>query len=313
MRATGFAAVFALLAAMTASAAPRLATNVSTQPGAAFRECRDCPEMIVLPVGQFTMGSPETEKERFRNEGPQHAVTIPRSLAMAAYTVTVGEYRRFVTATRRATPDSCRVYDPSFADHDLVRVLGKNWQRPNFKQGDRHPVVCVTWDDTGAYIAWLNRSLGHSAGAGPYRLPSEAEWEYAARGGTTTAFYWGEEIDRTRANYGPDKLPFGPMASGVDRWLYTSPVGAFPPNAWGLYDMAGNVWQFTQDCWQDSYDGAPSDGSPRRDAKCDERVVRGGSWFKIPTGERAAKRGQGKAVDLKGAHEIGFRLVRDLP
>lgn len=269
--------------------------------------------MVVIPSGAFTMGSPASEKERFKNEGPQHRVAIARPFAMSTYPVTVAEYRRFVRATNRTSPNSCRVYDRSFADHDLVRVLGKNWRNPNFRQGDRNPVVCVTWDDAISYIDWLNRSLGLADGEGVYRLPSEAEWEYAARAGTTTPFYWGETIDRTRANYGSEKLPFGPGTSGADRWMYTSPVGSFPPNRWGLYDMVGNVWQFTQDCWHDTYDGAPTDGSPRREAKCDERAVRGGSWFKIPTGERAAKRGHGKVVDLEGNHEIGFRLVRDLP
>jgi formylglycine-generating enzyme required for sulfatase activity len=306
-------AATALFFGSAASAGPNLPATPSLQPGEMFRECRNCPEMVVIPSGAFTMGSPDTEKDRFRNEGPQHRVTISHAFALAAYPVTVREYRRFVRATGRPTPDSCRVYDTSFADHDLVRVLGRNWQRPNFAQNDNHPVVCITFDDARTYIAWLNREVSAAGGTARYRLPSEAEWEYAARGGTATPFYWGSEISRDRANYGPERLPFGPMAAGADRWLYTSPVGAFPPNPFGLYDMAGNVWQFTEDCWRDSYEGAPSDGSPRGEAKCDERVVRGGSWFKIPTGERSAKRGEGKPVDLKGAHEIGFRVARDLP
>lgn len=308
-----------LLAATTGGqAVGRYANTVEpiSQPGTKFRECRNCPEMVVVPAGSFTMGSPDSEVGRFKNEGPEHRVEIPRPFAIATNVVTRGEYRRFVRATRRATPDSCRIYDPSFADSDLVRVLGKSWRYPNFAQTDNHPVVCVTWDDARAYIDWLNvqlRGTSKASGAsGPYRLPTEAEWEYAARGGTTTAYYWGAEIRRSEANYGPDQLPFAPVAKGEDRWEYTSPVGAFPPNPFGLYDMAGNVWQITQDCWHDSYAGAPSDGTARAEGKCDERVVRGGSWFKPPTGERSAKRGQGKVVDLKGNHEIGFRVVREL-
>ena len=200
----------------------------------------------------------------------------------------------------------------SFVDADLVRVRGKNWRRPNFRQAGNHPVVCISWDDARAYVDWLNSQVSRSSNTGPYRLPSEAEWEYAARAGTTTPFYWGSEIDRARMNYGPEDLPFAAVAKGADRWEYTSPVGAFPPNPFGLYDMAGNVWQFTQDCWHDSYAEAPADGSARADGKCDERAVRGGSWFKPPMGERSAKRGQGKVADLKGNHEIGFRVVRDL-
>ena len=293
-----------------------LAAQPRPEQGTRFRECRNCPEMVVVPAGTFTMGSPEAEVGRFRTEGPEHRVEIRRPFAIGIYDITVGEYRQFVRTTHRTVPDSCRVYDVSFADNDLVRVRGKNWVRPNFRQTDNHPVVCVTWDDAQAYIDWLNGQVRRPSearvSAGPYRLPTEAEWEYAARAGTTTPYYWGTEIDRSKANFGPDEPRFAPVAKAEDRWEYTSPVGAFPPNAFGLYDMAGNVWQFTQDCWHESYAGAPNDGTARADGKCDERVVRGGSWFKPPTGERSAKRGQGKVVDLKGNHEIGFRVVREL-
>nr|WP_254606308.1 SUMF1/EgtB/PvdO family nonheme iron enzyme [Sphingomonas bacterium] len=120
-------------------------------------------------------------------------------------------------------------------------------------------------------------------------------------------FYWGTAIRRENANYGPDEAAFAPVAKGADRCGYTSPVESFPPNAFGLHDMAGNVWQFTADCWRATYDGAPIDGSAVAGGKCDERVVRGGSWFKPPAGERSAKRGEGTVADLKGSDEIGFR------
>ena len=285
----------------------------SAPPGTRFRECRSCPEMVMIPAGHFAMGSAEDEKGRFKKEGPVHHVKIARPFAMAINPVTRGEWRRFMRTTGRKDPEACRIYDVSFADHDLVRVYGKNWRRPNFAQTDAHPVVCITWDDACAYAVWVNGQIGASGGTGPYRLPTEAEWEYAARAGTTTPYYWGNEISRAQTNYGPETLPFAPVASGADRWEYTSPVGAFPANPWGLHDMAGNVWQFTLDCWHETYEGAPADGSARADGKCDERAVRGGSWFKVPTGERSAMRGQGKIADLKGNHEIGFRLVRDLP
>lgn len=300
------------LATAPATAREPLTSNSASTPGARFRECGACPEMVVLPAGNFTMGSPDTERGRFKKEGPEHRVTIARPLAMAVHLVTRGEWRRFVRATGRKDPEACRIYDVSFADHDLVRVYGKNWRRPHFAQTDKHPVVCVTWDDARAYAEWVNRQMGAPGGVGLYRLPTEAEWEYAARAGTTTPYYWGSEISRAQANYGPETLPFAPVASGADRWKYTSPVGAFPANPFGLHDMAGNVWQFTLDCWHETYEGAPIDGSARADGKCDERAVRGGSWFKVPAGERTAMRGQGKVADLKGNHEIGFRLVRDL-
>lgn len=310
------AAIFVFASTTQAYPAPdNPPAQPTPEPGHRFRECRNCPEMVVIPPGTFTMGSPQTEIGRFKNEGPERRVTIAHTLAIGAYPVTRKEYRHFVRATRRPTPDSCRIYDESFVDSDLVRVRGKNWTRPNFHQRDDHPVVCISWDDALAYAAWLNSQVNSKletvGSTGPYRLPSEAEWEYAARAGTTTPYYWGNEISRSAVNYGPDELRFLPVARGEDRWKYTSPVGSFPPNPFGLFDMAGNVWQFTQDCWHDSYAVAPADGTAQTDGKCDERVVRGGSWFKPPMGERSAKRGQGKSSDLKGNHEIGFRVVRD--
>lgn len=283
--------------------------------GARFRDGIGMPEMVVIPPGSFTMGSPASEAGRFDNEGPQHPVTISHAFAMGVYDVTREEYSRFVKATGRAPTKDCRVYDGK----TLVRLVGKSWVDPNYRQTDRDPAVCVTWDDAHAYIDWLNRRMGRRSStvgalgkSGPYRLPTEAEWEYAARAGTATPFYWGAIIDRSDANYGPDELRFAPVASGADRWGYTSPVGSFRANAFGLFDMAGNVWQFTEDCWSADYARAPADGSARTDGQCDERVVRGGSWFKPPAGERSAKRGEGKIVDLAGSGEIGFRVVRDL-
>ena len=313
MRKTWAMAAFGMLLAPAASGGAAEQRAAGTR----FRDCPDCPEMIVIPAGSFTMGSPRSEEGRFENEGPQHLVTITRPFAMGVYDVTLGEYRKFANATGRPTTDGCRIYDPTFIDPQLVRVHGKNWQQPNFAQTDRDPVVCVSFEHPRAYVDWLNwqvsrASSPRAAASGPYRLPSEAEWEYAARAGTMTPFYWGSAIRRAAANYGPDELRFAPVAMGADRWEYTSPVGSFPANAFGLFDMAGNVWNFTQDCWRASYDGAPSDGSARAEAKCDERPVRGGSWFKPPSGERPAKRGEGTAANLKGNAEIGFRVVRDL-
>lgn len=289
--------------------------------GDSFRECDICPEMVVIPAGNFVMGAPEDEPGRFDNEGPQHAVEIARPFAMGTANVTVAQYRAFVEDTGHPTAEDCRI----IVGRDLVRVAGPSWQRPNFWQADDHPVVCVSRGDALAYIAWLNSRISPAATDSLYRLPSEAEWEYAARGGTVTAFYWGSEMSREQANYGLDELVFEtdeegertgifePRAEGGDHWEYTSPARAFPANPFGLYDMAGNVWQLTSDCWNASYDGAPHDGSSWREGSCDEGVVRGGSWLKPPIGERSAKRGLAAVDDLAGNHEIGFRVVRDLP
>ena len=312
---SGWATIVCVLAELV-SGGPVSAQGPVPEPGTSFRECRDCPEMKVVPRGRFTMGSPASEAGRFANEGPQHTVTIARPFAIGVYDVTVGDYSAFVRATGRPTTDECRIYDPTFVDPQLVRVRGKSWRNPNFAQTNRDPVVCVTFDDAQAYVAWLNGKVAGSASgmreAAPYRLPTEAEWEYAARAGTQTPYPWGTAITRGAANYGPDELRFAPVAIGADRWMYTSPVGSFPANGFGLFDMVGNAWNFTQDCWRDDYNGGPTDGAAYRAAQCNERVVRGGSWFKPPAGERSAKRGEGKPVDLKGNAEIGFRVVRDL-
>lgn len=279
-------------------------------PGTSFRDCPHCPKMTVLPAGNFAMGSPDSEAGRFADEGPQHPVTIPRPFAMGVYDVTVSEYRRFVRATGRAAEGGCRIFD---GVKTLVHQPDKNWRDPGFRQTDRNPVVCITWDDAHAYIDWLNGEVRKAKPAQKivYRLPSEAEWEYAARAGSKTPFYWGDAIRRTDANYGPDEPRFAPVVLGADRWAYTSPVGSFPANAFGLFDMAGNAWNMTEDCWVKTYDGAPSDGSARKDGDCSIRLVRGGSWLKPPAGERSSKRGQGKLADINN-HEIGFRVVRDL-
>jgi serine/threonine-protein kinase PpkA len=163
----------------------------------------------------------------------------------------------------------------------------------------------VSWGDAQAYAAWLSRRTGK-----PYRLPSEAEWEYAARAGSTTARPWGPELTRDRANYGAEAC-CAPAAVGADKWRFTSPVGAFPANRFGLYDMIGNVWQWVEDCGHDRYDGAPADGSAWVLGDCRTRMVRGGAWFQAPDSERSAAR----AADDAGFRiaDIGFRVARSLP
>ena len=201
------------------------------QPGERFRDCATCPEMIVVPAGSFLMGSPETEAERSDSEGPQHRVTIPAPIAVGVYEVTFAEWEACVSG------GGCGGYRPG----------DEGWGR------DRRPVINVSWEDARAYAAWLSRQTGQA-----YRLLSEAEWEYVARAGTTTAFHFGGTISASQANY-DGNYTYGGGRKGQYRER-TVAVGRFAPNAFGLYDVHGNVWEWVADCWNESYAGAPRDG-----------------------------------------------------
>jgi formylglycine-generating enzyme required for sulfatase activity len=241
-----------------------------------FRECaKDCPEMVVVPAGEFIMGSPTNEKGRHNFEGPQHKVMFAKPFAVSRFEVTFGEW------------DACAAY----GDCD-PRVSDGAWGR------DRQPVMNVTWDDAQRYVAWFSRMTGKT-----YRLLSEAEWEYAARAGTTTAYSWGDEIGKGNANCND----CGSEWDGMQ----TAPGGSFAPNAFGLHDMHGNVWEWAEDCDHHNYNGAPEDGSAwTAGSDCNSRILRGGSWNYDPAGLRAAYRSAGTA-GLRGS-SIGFRVGRTL-
>lgn len=289
----------------------------------AFRDCRDCPEMVVVPAGRFLMGSPESERGRDLIEGPQHLVTI-RRFAAGKYDVTRGEWRAFVAATRRPTISGCQWVGPT-REHEA----SANWRKLDFVQTDRHPVVCITWKDAQDYAGWLSASTHRH-----YRLLSEAEWEYAARAGTTSRYPWGSGNTHAYANHGTEKC-CGGLVQGADKWLFTSPVGAFPPNRFGLYDMSGNVLQFLADCFEPAYDPAKRDGRARTvptklmtggdladlsgTSSCDYRVVRGGDWGDQSAWVRPAARsfapppGPGVSLATYRSGGVGFRVARDLP
>lgn len=256
----------------------------------AFTDCADCPQMIVIPAGSFLMGSPQTEKGRDSSESPQHRVSIPRAFALGRYDVTRDQYAVFAREAAASADSKCDWRSPKFHGAPIA-------------QTGSEPVVCVNWAEANAYAAWLSRKTGRR-----YFLPSEAGWEYAARAGSTTARPWGENISHDAANYGAD-VCCGPLATGRDRWLYTSPVGSFPPNAFGLADMIGNVWQWTADCGED-YARTPQDGSPATTGDCTKRIVRGGGWFHGPDAARSASR----VADDAGrrAADIGFRVAADV-
>ena len=275
--------------------------------GDRFRDCPECPEMAVLPAGSYRMGSPSYEQGRQENEGPVHEVAIATPFALGVYEVTVAEFGRFVDETGYSGGSSCYTYEGG----SLEDRAGRGWRNPGFGQSGRSPVACVNWNDAQAYAAWLSRETGEQ-----YRLPSESEWEYAARAGTATARYWGEgESGQCRHANGADtsaKERYSGLivASCRDGHVHTAPVGSLTANGWGLHDMLGNVWEWTGDCWNGSYSGAPSDGSAWEYGECNERVLRGGSWNYKLSLLRAAFRSRFAAGDRNS--NVGFRVARTL-
>ena len=229
------------------------------QPGDTFVDCPSCPPMVVIPGGQFVMGSPPDELLRVANEGPQHRVTVPR-FALARTEVTFDQYRHCVQA------GAC-----SYLPRD------EGWGK-----GDR-PVIKVSVENAGDYVRWLSDVTGRR-----YRLPSEAEWEYAARGGTTTRFHTGDCLNPNQANFDA-RRPVGECPEG-ERVGKTLPVASFPPNPFGLFDMHGNVREWTLDCWNPSYEGAPADGSAWIGGDCSRAVLRSGSWRNAGGKLRSASR-----------------------
>ena len=270
--------------------------------GRVFRDCPDCPEMVVVPPGRFDMGSPASEAGRSDNEGPVHRVTIGKPFAVGVHEVTRSEFGRFVSATGHAMGNACWTYE----DEAWRNRAGRHWQAPGFPQTDRDPAVCVSWDDAQAYVAWLSRQTGRR-----YRLLSEAEWEFAARAGTRAARYWGEdESGSCRHANGVDAGAGSDETACNDGHARTAPVGSYAANAFGLHDVLGNVWEWTQDCWHDDYAGAPSDGRAWERGACKRRVVRGGSWINRPQFLRAAFR-VWNAPGYRSAN-FGFRVARAL-
>jgi formylglycine-generating enzyme required for sulfatase activity len=268
--------------------------------GMTIWDCALCPQLVVAPAGRYTIGSPENEPERGADEGPQRVVTIPYALAVGRYEVTRGQYEAFVRATGRAVGANC-VTDR--AEHGRwAPDPAATFRDPAFPQGDDHPVVCVSWEDAQAYVAWLNAQT-----RGGYRLLSEAEWEYLARAGTWDAYPWGASPDRGCADAnGADatllahypevaspawlaQYPYWATAKCSDGALNTAPVGSYRPNAFGLYDMIGNVGEWVADCYENSYANLPPSGAPN-ETNCAQRVVRGGAWGSIPRWHRSADR-----------------------
>ena len=243
------------------------------EPGAVFRDCPTCPEMVVVPAGRFRMGC-VSGRDCEDDERPVHEVEIA-SYALGVYEVRFEEYDRFATATGRARPDD------------------RGWGR-----GGR-PAINVSWQDATSYAAWLSEETGEE-----YRLPSESEWEYAARAGSTTRYHWGDDVGRNQAN----------CAGCGGRWddeNRTAPAGSFAANGWGLHDMHGNVWEWVQDCWHEDYARSPRGGTAwTSGGDCRRRVLRGGSWNSPPRLLRSANRSW-NAAENRTAND-GFRVARTL-
>ncbi|MBK6999067.1 MAG: formylglycine-generating enzyme family protein [Rhodoferax sp.] len=266
------------------AAAAKIALGYLKKPGSTtFKDCPDCPEMVVIPpAGSFQMGSNDGDKK------PVHSVSI-RSFALGKTEVTRGQFAAFVSATGHNAGNSCwTLTGGKWAD-----TADRNWRNPGFTQSDNDPVACINWDDAQTYVRWMSQKTAKT-----YRLPSEAEWEYACRAGANQTYCGSDNVDSV-AVYG--------RKSG-DKTL---PVAGKQANAWGLYDMSGNVWEWTQDCWNENYNGAPSDGSAWMSGNCGQRAVRGGSWFNEPWGARAANRG--RSVTAFRNYFSGLRLARMLP
>jgi formylglycine-generating enzyme required for sulfatase activity len=250
-------------------------------------ECVTCPEMVVIPAGSFRMDDLDGGGDS--DEKPVHRVTIPNKFAVGKFEVTRNEFSTFVNATGYSTSGECYYHTGS----EWKKSSSKNWRSPGFSQTDRDPVVCVDWNDAKAYVRWLSGKTGKG-----YRLLSEAEWEYAARSGTLTKYHFGNDISSNQANFNRD----------VGQ---TTPVGSYPSNTFGLHDMHGNAWEWTEDCYQDSYRGTPTNGNSNTESdSCIGRVLRGGSWGSNPRNLRAAIRL--RRITVIRSYGYGFRVARTL-
>ena len=275
-----------------------LADAAAPRAGQAFRDCPDCPEMVTIPRGNFMMGSERSEPVAggLRPEGPVHRVTIPKPFALGKFEVTNAQFERFIAATGHVPSQVCTKWKGK------EQEFPGSWRDPDYGRAPQplEPVVCVSWRDAKAFVAWLSRSTGKS-----YPLPSEAEWEYVARAGTTGTWPWGEDpagackvanvFDRKGAErdstnkYAPwEPVPCDDGFGGV------APVGSYPPNAFGVYDIIGNVWEWNEDCSLTLYPIEPSDGRPVEvSGECEKRAVRGGSWFSQASRQRSSFRVNG--------------------
>jgi formylglycine-generating enzyme required for sulfatase activity len=284
---------------------------VSDPPLRSFRDCDDCPEMVLIPGGSFLMGSPPDERGRYESEGPLHDVSLP-SYAIGRFEVTRREFARFVSDTGHST-GPCVYWEigfrPTPTGNDLELHNPSHRHRPT----GRHPVNCVSWHDAKAYVDWLRDKTGKA-----YRLPSEAEWEYAARAGTQARFPWGDDENLACAHAnGHDETSRGtnafnwPSLICDDGQGQTAPVGTYRANGFSLFDMSGNLWEWVEDHYHHTYDGAPADGRAWQSPGQSTHVLRGGSWENEPRALRSASRIWSRPESRLNSN--GFRVALSLP
>ena len=294
---------------VSGAAGAQVPAGPSTVGGQKFRDCDRCPEMVVVPAGRFTMGSPPDEPGRRDDEGPQREVRVDRPFAVSRYEIKRREYEAFLKDSKLPVSGQC-VTDRRQQGH-WVPDAETSFHDPGFTQTSDHPAACLSWNDATAYIAWLNKMTG-----GGYRLLTEAEWEYVARAGSVTAYPWGSDIaqgcsymngfDRTTIQtkgdlYQGEAVPFADCSDG---YVNTAPVGSFRSNAFGVHDMIGNLGEWVEDCSTDSY-------RPESKPDCSRRMVRGGSWGTQPRQLRSAERIRYQPTDVDDS--IGIRVAKSLP
>lgn len=290
--------------ATTPAPTPPAVAGRGPRAGEIFTDCADCPRMVVIPAGNFQMGSPANEEGRWDDEGPVHRVTIPRAFAVGVFEVSEGEFDAWRRANNRTTRPACKVWD----GEKYIEEANAIW----FDYGPRQPVLCVSWNEAQDFVAWLRRKTGK-----PYRLLSEAEWEYMARAGATTPWSWGADSSQI-CQYGNvadqagkrTKTEWTDVVSCDDGWVGPAPVGTYRPNRFGVHDTTGNVGEWVQDCAVEGYGGAPADGRAREDKGCDRRVKRGSEWTMSQARARAAFRNWDPPEQRHNA--TGFRVARDL-
>ncbi|MBM3554798.1 MAG: hypothetical protein FJX47_04510 [Alphaproteobacteria bacterium] len=296
------------------SVSPAVGLHGMPAQGTVVKDCaKGCPEMVVVHPGRYRMGASPDDREATLAERPNLEVNIDKPFAIGAHEVTKEEFSAFAKATRYAS-QGCTIAGLSLGfglKFDLDKA--RNWENTGFEQTGSHPVVCVSFQDAQAYMGWLTRQTGWK-----YRLPSEAEWEYVARAGATGSRPWGDHPEDacSQANVGDQlvnaksRLSLWPVHSCFDGFVYTAPVASFPANAFGVFDMLGNAWEWTEDCWIDTLAGHSQDARAQKRGDCAYRAIRGGSWFSSKPETMRVSYRTAEPLDHRAPH-IGFRIARD--